>query len=184
MLAIQSWRAWNSVMGDTEHMLSCKLNSSCECIHVLSSMVEVIGHRAGLSDKLTNRMVLAVDEMFANIAQHAYHGHEGKVDMAADWHEDMLSFELRDYADPLTGPEMESWSPVQQSGSDIKFGSDIKSGSDLKSDAELKPGGLGLHLMQAVMDRIEHEALADGNRWRLIKYLGPADLNGEHNHEA
>jgi len=153
-------------MADTVNMLSCKLNSSCECIHVLSSMVEVIGHRAGLSDKLTNRMVLAVDEMFANIAQHAYHGHEGKVDMAADWHDDVLSFELRDYAVPLTGREMAGWPSMQQSGE------------------ELQPGGLGIHLMQAVMDRIEHEALADGNRWRLIKYLGPSDLNGEHSHEA
>jgi len=119
-------------------------------------MVEVMGHRAGLSDKETNRMILAVDEMFANIAQHGYHGREGKVEMSAAWHGGTLSFELRDYASPLGKDEMLGW-PVPGAGDD------------------LTPGGLGMHLMQAVMDRIEHEALADGNRWRLIKYLGSAD---------
>ncbi|HCS13840.1 MAG: hypothetical protein COS82_04785 [Zetaproteobacteria bacterium CG06_land_8_20_14_3_00_59_53] len=147
-------------MSDSANQLSCNLNSSCDCVHVLSSMVEVVGHRVGLSDKLTNRMVLAVDEMFANIAQHSYHGHEGKVDMSACWRDDELSFELRDYAEPLMADEMLAWPVPDAAG-------------------ELKPGGLGMHLMRAVMDKIEHEALADGNRWRLTKYL-----HGEQHDEA
>jgi hypothetical protein len=36
-----------------------------------------------------------------------------------------------------------------------------------------------MHLMHAVMDKIEHEALADGNCWRLVKHL-----HGEQNNEA
>jgi len=145
-------------MTDSDNQLSCKLNSACDCVHVLSSMVEVMGHRAGLSDKLTNRMILAVDEMFANIAQHGYQGREGKVDMSASLHGDVLSFELRDYAPPLLKDEMLGW-PRQNAEGDIK------------------PGGLGMRLMQAVMDKIEHEALDDGNRWRLLKYLGRGQDN-------
>jgi serine/threonine-protein kinase RsbW len=145
-------------MSDLGNRLSCNLNSACDCVHVLSSMVEVMGHRVGLSDKQTNRMVLAVDELFANIAQHGYQGHEGKVDMSASWHGDTLSFELRDYAPPLLGDEIFDWP--------------ISDGSNA-----LKPGGLGLLLMHAVMDRIEHEALSDGNRWRLIKHLGPTNTD-------
>lgn len=147
-------------MIDSANQLSCHLNSSCDCVHVLSSMVEVVGYRAGLSEKQTNRMVLAVDEMFSNIAQHAYHGHEGRVDMSACWQDDVLSFELRDYAEPLQADEILGWQVPDAGG-------------------ELRSGGLGLHLMRAVMDKIEHEALADGNRWRLIKYL-----HGEQNDEA
>jgi len=139
-------------MADSEHLLSCKLNSTCDCVHVLSSMVEVMGHRVGLSDKQTNRMILAVDELFANIAQHGYRGREGKVEMFASRDGDMLNFELRDYAPPLLKDEMLGWPRPD-------------------GEKELKPGGLGLHLMRSVMDKIEHEALADGNRWRLIKYL-------------
>ena len=147
-------------MSDVTNRLSCNLNSSCDCVHVLSSMVEVMGHRAGLSDKETNRMILAVDEMFANIAQHGYHGHEGRVDMSVVWHDGTLSFELRDYASPLGKDEMLVW-PVSSAGK------------------EPTPGGLGMHLMHAVMDKIEHEALADGNCWRLVKFL-----HGEQSNEA
>jgi len=139
-------------MTDSESQLSCKLNSTCDCVYVLSSMVEVMGHRVGLSAKQTNRMILAVDELFANIAQHGYRGREGKVEMSAAQQGSILSFELRDYAPPLHKDEMLGWPRPDD-------------------EKELKPGGLGMHLMRSVMDKIEHEALADGNRWRLIKYL-------------
>jgi len=148
-------------MIDSDNQLSCNLNSACDCVHVLSSMVEVMGHRADLSDKQTNRMILAVDEIFANIAQHGYQGREGKVDMSASLHGDVLSFELRDYAPPLIKDEMLGWAKQNDASEDVT------------------PGGLGMHLMRAVMDKIEHEALADGNRWRLIKYL-----DEEQDHEA
>jgi len=147
-------------MSAASNHLSCFLNSSCDCVHVLSSMVEVVGHRAGLDDKQTNRMVLAVDEMFANIAQHGYHGSEGRVEMSACWQNGLLSFELRDYAAPLGEDEMQGWT---QAG---------------EGDA-MQPGGLGMRLIHAVMDRVEHESLPDGNRWRLIKYL-----QGVQSHEA
>ncbi len=145
-------------MSNLGNHLSCKLNSACDCVHVLSSMVEVMGHRVGLSDKQTNRLVLAVDELFANIAQHGYQGREGEIVMSASWHEDTLSFELRDYAPPLLEGEVLAW-PVSD-------------GSNA-----LKPGGLGIRLIYAVMDLVEHEALSDGNRWRLIKHLGPANTD-------
>lgn len=137
-------------------------------------MVEVMGRRAGLSDKQTNRMVLAVDEMFANIARHGYHGYEGKVEMSACWHGDELSFELRDYAAPLSENEMRGWSTARGAHDEPLFAAEMP-----QADAGIKPGGLGMHLMRAVLDRIEHEALADGNRWRLVKYLRHPETNGE-----
>jgi len=147
-------------MSNPVNQLSCNLNSACDCVHVLTSLVEVMGHRVGLSGKQTNRMVLAVDELFANIAQHGYRGREGKVEMAATRHGDMLIFELRDYAPPLLKDEMLGWPTL----------ADVD---------DLTPGGLGMHLMRAVMDKIEHEALADGNRWRLFK-----NLIAEEEHES
>ncbi|MDX8392337.1 MAG: ATP-binding protein [Mariprofundaceae bacterium] len=145
-------------MSDSENQISCNLNSACDCVHVLSSMVQVMGQRAGISDKQTNRMVLAVDELFANIAQHGYDGREGKVDMHADCKDGVLSFELRDYAAPVhDAAELYTGAP--------------------QTDAEISPGGLGLHLIHTVMDIVEHEALTDGNRWRLVKYLHGGETN-------
>jgi len=140
--------------------MSCTLNSACDCIHVLSSMVELMGHRVGLSDKQTNRMVLGVDELFANIAQHGYQGREGQVDMSASCENEVLQFELRDYAAPLLDEK-------------------ALEGSELTAASELSPGGRGLQLMHAVMDSVEHQALSDGNRWRLLK-----NIHGEMNDES
>lgn len=151
-------------MSDESNHLSCRLNSACDCVHVLGSMVEVMGHRAGLSDKETNRMVLAVDELFANIAQHGYGGREGRVDMKASLEGHALSFEFRDYAPALGERDMLAWSTAE-------------AGLE-QADKPLRPGGLGMHLMRAVMDCVEHEALPDGNLWVLTKYLKNKEPNG------
>lgn len=147
-------------MSDSSNRLSCKLNSSCDCVHILSSLVAVMAQRAGLSDKQANRMILAVDELFANIAEHGYRGLEGQVDMSADWQGGALRFELRDYAPPLSEDAVQGW-PAK------------------RADGEVTPGGLGMNLMRAVMDRVEHQALPDGNRWVLTKFL-----DGEQGDEA
>lgn len=137
-----------------DNEISCTLNSASGEISMLMSMVHVMATRAGLSDKMCNRMVLAVDELFANIAEHGYHGRIGEVEMCARIHDGALVFELRDHAEPFAEACVLCASPPHRD-----------------ARADITPGGLGLHLMHAVMDNIEHEALADGNRWRMMKYL-------------
>jgi len=131
--------------------LSCKLNSACDCVHVLCSMVEVMSRRAGLNDKETNRVVLAADELFANIGQHGYHGEEGLIEMKAECDGGFLRFEFRDYASPLVN---ESTLPRQ--ARDVN---------------QIRPGGLGLYLIHASVDEVRHQVLNDGNSWLLTKYL-------------
>jgi len=131
--------------------LSCKLNSACDCVHVLCSMVEVMSRRAGLNDKETNRVVLAADELFANIGQHGYHGKEGLIEMSAECDSGFLRFEFRDYASPL----MDNAALYRKT-----IGA-----------APVQPGGLGLYLIQASVDEMRHQVLDDGNRWSLTKYL-------------
>ncbi len=131
--------------------LSCKLNSACDCVHVLCSMVEVMGRRSGLDDKQTNRMVLAADELFANIGKHGYRGEEGLIEMRAECTAKHLRFEFRDYAPPV-------------------LNENILCGRAL-DESEVYPGGLGFHLIRAVMDEVRHQALNDGNRWLLVKHM-------------
>jgi len=131
--------------------LSCKLNSACDCVHVLCSMVKVMSQRAGLNNKETNRVMLAVDELFANIGQHAYHGKEGRIDMIVECSGDSLRFEFRDYASPLTDE-------------------DTLQGQSMDA-SQIRPGGLGLHLIYAIMDEVKHQRLNDGNLWSLTKHL-------------
>jgi len=131
--------------------LSCKLNSACDCVHVLCSMVEVMSWRAGLNDKETNRVVLAADELFANIGQHGYHGKEGRIEMIAECDDGSLRFEFRDYASPLTDEATLHGRTIDAN--------------------PMRPGGLGLCLIRASVDEMRHQVLNDGNRWLLTKYL-------------
>ncbi|MFQ5581030.1 MAG: ATP-binding protein [Mariprofundaceae bacterium] len=144
--------------------LSCKLNCCNDCIHVLKSMVEVVGARAGLNEIESSRMVLAVDELFANIARHGYGGKPGTVEMEASIHHNedgsrQLRFAFRDFA-----PGIENADTLQGRCMD-----------------DVTPGGLGLHLIRAVMDEVHHEALPDGNRWLLVSYINGGDKHGHNN---
>lgn len=149
---------WNRPVSDasvpdlnSSSQLSCTLNSAFDCVHVLSSMVEVMSRRAGLDDKETNRVVLAVDELFANIGRHGYHGKEGPVEMKVKYEHDALRFEFRDYAAPLMDEDTLCGQAADAS--------------------QIRPGGLGLYLIYAIMDEVRHQMLEDGNRWSLTKRL-------------
>ncbi|MDX8389431.1 MAG: ATP-binding protein [Mariprofundaceae bacterium] len=129
--------------------IQCCINSACDCIHILHAIVEVMGRRTKMCAKSTNRMMLAVDELFANICQHGYCQEQGAIEMSTRLTNDRLSFEFRDYAQPVQ---------------------DVCTLQGRSFD-DVKPGGLGMHLIRSVLDEFHHETLADGNRWTLVRYL-------------
>jgi anti-sigma regulatory factor (Ser/Thr protein kinase) len=134
--------------------LCLQLNCNSDCVHVLRSMVAVMTVRAGLDELQSNRVAIAVDEVFANIAAHAYGGKPGRVEFETqifprgDKSRELV-FSFRDYAS------------VGWTGS-------FEGITAEEPDAEtLCPGGLGLKLICSVADYCEHEILDDGNRWQL-----------------
>lgn len=139
--------------------LCLQMNCNSDCIHVLRSMVAVMTARAGMAELQSNRVAIAVDELFANIATHAYQGKAGRVEFetSIDDGEDgcpELVFNFRDYASFGWSGNIEE---ITETGA---------------SDGEkLSPGGLGLKLICSVADRCEHDICEDGNRWRLIFHI-------------
>lgn len=136
-----------------------------DCVHVLHSMVEVVALRAGLTDMETNRVALAVDELFANIADHGYGDTPGKVKFESKIHVNddgmkELHFMFRDYA-PVV--DIQGWN----CGTATQC-----------SAANVTPGGLGIQLIHSIMDVVEHVALDDGNQWTLI-YICKQEMKGE-----
>ena len=105
-----------------------------------------------------NRVSIAVDELFANIAVHAYGGKAGRLELETCIRNNEqgiceLVFDFRDYS---------------------SFGwlGNIEEIAARLTDVEnLCPGGLGLKLIYSVSDCCEHEVLSDGNHWRLIFHL-------------
>ena len=144
----------NACENSLDGKLCLQLESNSDCIDVLRSMVTVMTARAEMSDVRSNRVAIAVDELFANIAAHAYGGDPGKVEfetsICREDEDQMLVFDFRDYA------------PVCWSG-------DIDKITSQPLDIEhLCPGGLGLRLIHSVADCCEHNVLENGNHWRLI----------------
>ncbi|MEL6822570.1 MAG: ATP-binding protein, partial [Calditrichota bacterium] len=97
-----------------------------------------------------NEMILAVDEAVANIIRHAYKGADDKpINVFCDVHEDRLQIVLQDF-----GEEVDT---------------NVVKSRDLD---DVRPGGLGVHLIQSVMDEMEFSySKEEGNKLRLVKYL-------------
>ncbi|MDX8405990.1 MAG: ATP-binding protein [Mariprofundus sp.] len=142
--------------GEEGHVgrLCLQLNCSSDCVHVLRSIVCVMCGRAEMCAVQSNRVALAVDELYANIAEHAYAGKPGKVEFEASIIDAAdgatLVFDFRDYASL-------AWQGCLQEVADRPV-----------DHSNICPGGLGLSLITAVADACEHDVLADGNFWRLI----------------
>jgi anti-sigma regulatory factor (Ser/Thr protein kinase) len=134
--------------------LCLQLNCNSDCVHVLRSIVAVMTARAGMDELQSNRVAIAVDEVFANIAAHAYGGSPGRVEFETDivYRDDKnkeLVFYFRDYASVCWAGSLEG----------------IK--AEVPDVETLCPGGLGLKLICSVADYCAHEILDDGNRWKL-----------------
>ncbi len=138
--------------------LSCQLNCESKCVDFLRSMVGVMAERVGMDACHSNRVALAVDELFANIAEHGYAGKPGRIEFEARINgarggAQELVFNFRDYV-------KSDWT---------HHGCESDSG---ECAGELSPGGLGLRLIEEVADCFEQSKLADGNSWHLVFCVG------------
>ncbi|MBT4888703.1 MAG: SpoIIE family protein phosphatase [Rhodospirillales bacterium] len=141
-------------VGDASHrqqFASLTTNSSPERLRMIRSMVTDGAKSLGFSNEVIQDLILAVDEACQNVIRYAYGGkHDGTMEIVLFSDEDNLIIEVRDQAphvDPAT----------------------IKP-RDLD---DVRPGGLGTHLMNQVMNSVEYLPLSEegGNILRMIKII-------------
>lgn len=103
-----------------------------------------------LSKADCGNIILAIDEACSNIIRHGYNNdHTKNIDLTLTIESDHLSIILKD--------------------SGIEFDINTTSKRDIN---EVKPGGLGLYIIQNVMDRVEYCRTQDGcNQLAMIKEL-------------
>jgi sigma-B regulation protein RsbU (phosphoserine phosphatase) len=113
---------------------------------------------SGASEEDRGALVLALDEAASNVIRHAYRGPcESEIALRIEREDGQLHFELRDHA-PCIDP------------------STIKP-RDL---AETRPGGLGINIIDALMDAWRMEPLqGGGNRLQMRKRLRVAEQHRE-----
>ena len=110
-------------------------------------------HAYALSDIMTNQIVLAVDEICANLIIHANHEDPKKyIHLAINKQKEMLKFEISDNG--------------------LAFQRAKYKEPDIEENIRLgKKGGVGIALVNRIMDKVEFLSNADQNVCVLYKKI-------------
>jgi len=136
---------------DLEPLLSLRFAARPERLGEVRDAVADTCRRAGCAEPCTRDVVLAVDEACQNVIRHAYHGNPGgEIDLALSRDGDRLVIYLRDFAPPV---DPETIRP--------------------RSLDDVRPGGLGTHFIQELMDEESYLDVSPGpgNLLRMVKRL-------------
>jgi serine/threonine-protein kinase RsbW len=105
----------------------------------------------GADESCVTDLVQAVDESATNVLVHGYRGSPGPLDIEIERQGAAVAVAVRDQApdfDPRTWPDPDLDLPLNQR----------------------RPGGLGVHLTRACVDRVDHAPLIPaGNELRLVR---------------
>ena len=108
----------------------------------------------GIDEETAKTLNLALEEWVANVIGYAYpKGMRGHVEVTADVTDNVLTLVIKDHGTPFD--------PTQYKEIDVDAGLD-----------ERAIGGLGIHLINSIMDTVAYERTVDGyNRLTLTKKL-------------
>lgn len=108
--------------------------SRADMLQPLRDFVRQLAKKQGCCDESLDCFVMAINEACMNVIQHACNGHEDEEIVIEFWKdEEELMIQVIDYAEKV---DLDS----------------IKS-RDLE---DIRPGGLGVHIIQQVMDSVEY----------------------------
>ena len=135
-------------------LLELRVPSAPRLLHIVRSVVGQLAALRGFSEEETQFIILAVDEACANVIRHAYQGrHDGEIVISCKERPDGIEFLLTDFGEHA---DSSCWPK--------------------RSFDEVRPGGLGIPLIQAVMDHVEYRRGDGCNELRLAKTLHSSTL--------
>lgn len=137
-------------------MESLTVPAKLESLASISAFINEATRRAGLDEHAAWQVELAADEAATNIIQHGYEpGNPGTIELTWRIEDDRLIITLRDYGrrfNPDDVPPPDLLSPLE----------------------ERQPGGLGLYLMNRLMDQVRFDFDdTDGNLLTMVKHIPP-----------
>ncbi|NWF79792.1 MAG: anti-sigma factor antagonist [Chloroflexi bacterium] len=136
-------------------MDSITLTADLDALARISAFITEAAERAGLDERATWQVQLAVDEAATNVIQHAYDP-ETPGEITLSWHcaDERFVVTLRDFGrqfDPGSIPAPDITSPLE----------------------ERQVGGLGIYLITRLMDEVRFDFNPQGgNVLTMVKYLG------------
>lgn len=145
-------------MEPVEKKFLLQVPSSTQNLALVRDFVNSVGLQAGLDERAVNQLQLAVDEACANVIEHAYGNDSTKeVLLCANFDDESLEIRVEDTGkgfDPHEGPAESLETLI----------------------AKRKRGGLGLKIMQKVMDEVHYDIEpGQRNMLRMVKKLKKSD---------
>ena len=134
---------------------SLTLENDIHQVPELNSFVKTVGEQLNLETSLTSQLTLAVEEAVVNVMSYAYPlGTKGDIIVEATATDEWLKFIITDQG--------KAFDPTQGGNADTTL------------NAEDRPiGGLGILLVQQLMDSINYERIDGKNVLTLKKYYKP-----------
>ena len=131
------------------------ITSEMENLEAISDFVASVAKELGLDEDQTFALQMAVDEACSNIIEHAYGGRrDGIISVCCQVADEDVVITIRDKGrpfDPQSVPRPDVTAPLE----------------------ERVNGGLGLHLMEKLMDSVEWEFDSElGNTLTMRKHRG------------
>ncbi len=126
------------------------INSDPRLLNILRGVVRYRAQEIGLPESDAEALALAVNEAASNVIRHAYcNRHDASLALEILNFPDRMEFYLED-SGPKVRAEMIRSRPLE----------------------ELRPGGLGIHFINRVMDACAYDDdYAGGNRLKMMKFL-------------
>jgi len=138
------------------------IKSNSRSLPVVRGAVERMATMEGFSEEDAHGLILAIDEALANVIQHGYHGQEDRP----------IAITLMPVTSEagLLGIAVE----VRDEGRQVEPATICGRPLD-----EVRPGGLGVHIIQSVMDEYEYSCPPEGGMLlRMVKYVAPRNEPG------
>lgn len=121
-----------------ESLVKTTIPARAEFVDLIRLMLYGIASKMKFSFEEIEDMKVAVSEAVNNAVVHAYGGGDGEIDVTFGMADDELTIQVRDRG--ISFEPGEALEPASLKG---------------KTMDEIQSGGLGLYLMQALMDRVE-----------------------------
>ncbi len=124
---------------------------------VLRDWIETVANRIGAPTRNTRQILIAVDEVFTNIASYSYLEGDGMTEVSADFDETTRQLIIT-FADSGI-----AYNPLEAEEPDIDAALDDRA-----------PGGLGIFMVRQLMDSMEYQRKNNRNILTLKKTIDSA----------
>lgn len=138
--------------GDGCTVSSFSLKSEISELKVLAERIETFGEKNNISPKAVFELNLVLDELFTNLVSYGCHQDSHNFDIRLQLAGGVLYIDIED--------DGRQFNPLESKEPDIQC-----------DCTERKIGGLGIHFMRKLMDKIEYAWESGKNKLKLTKSI-------------